>query len=172
MQKFSLALLALAGSLTYSNALTVAEGKAIGSKLLTSMTNTLASGSMQKMADDMFADEIEWIWSGPQVGKGSKEDLVKEFAGSWGAMVSAFNPTHHPYIVVDTGAKKVSVAFDVTITIDGHSLAPCYNTLSSIFTLTVNDEGKVTVWEGMWDSGDVQTAHCMGLVMASKKADL
>ena len=87
-------------------------------------------------------------------------------------MVSAFNPTNHPYIVVDTGAKKVSMAFDVTITIDGHSLAPCYNTLSSIFTLTVNDEGKVTVWEGMWDSGDVQAAHCMGLVMASKKADL
>merc|ERR1719181_81133 len=129
--KLALALFALAASLTSSSALTVAEGRAIGNKIMTSMTSTVSSGSMQAMADDMFADEMEWMWSGPQVGKGTKEDLVKEFAGSWGAMVSAFSPGLQPYIVVDTGAKKISVAGDVTINIDGHSLAPCYNTLSN-----------------------------------------
>lgn len=66
-------------------------------------------------------------------------------------------------------AKKIAVAFDVTITIDGHELGPCYNTLANAWTFTVNDAGKITVWEAMWDSGDAQTGHCMGLVMAHKK---
>lgn len=98
---YNLLLVLAATFASTGNALTVSEGKAIGAKAIASMTETLASGSMTKMADELFADELEWIWSGPQNGKGKKEALVEEFAGSWGAMVSAFNPAT-PYIVVDT----------------------------------------------------------------------
>jgi hypothetical protein len=44
------------------------------------------------MSKKIIADEIEWDWTGPQTGKGSKESLVKEFAETWGAMVLSFMP--------------------------------------------------------------------------------
>lgn len=104
--KFLATLLALAASVLPAESLTASEGEAFGKSILSAMTKTLATGSMEKMADEYFADEIEWIWSGPQVGKGHKSKLVAEFAGSWGAMVSAFNPAPSTMTIVDTPAKQ------------------------------------------------------------------
>ena len=129
-----------------------------------------------------------------QAGKGVRADLVKEMAESWLPMVnllclflaacttliraphtrnwliqvSAFNPSQPTY-VVDTGASKVAMIFDVTLVIDAHVLKPCYNTLAIMWTLTLNSEGQITLWEGLHDTGDAQTGHCMGLAMETMK---
>ena len=108
MQKIILvAVLALACTAN-AKQMTKEEGNQLGNTFLTAMKNTLASGSMQKMADQLFDTNIEYDWSGPQTGKG-KSALVKDFAGTWGAMVSAFLPGT-AYTVTDTKARRVGIA--------------------------------------------------------------
>ena len=75
------------------------------------MTETLATGSMEKMAKAHFASEIAWDWSGPQTGSGKPADLVAEFGATWGSMVSAFQAsTNGKYVIVDTVAKAIQVS--------------------------------------------------------------
>merc|ERR1719506_1609262 len=67
---------------------------------------------MAKMAKKYFAPTIEWDWSGPQTGSGSPDDLVKEFAATWGSMVSVFHPSD-PFVVLS-----------LVINVDGAGKAP------------------------------------------------
>ena len=126
------------------------------------MTETMASGSMAKMAKKYFAPTIEWDWSGPQTGSGSPDDLVKEFAATWGSMVSVFHPSD-PFVVLDSVAKKVAVAFSLVINVDGAGKAPaCLITnIPILFTFTFDDKGKVTKWDGLWDPNDPSLVGCV-----------
>ncbi|KAH8095887.1 amino acid transmembrane transporter [Aureococcus anophagefferens] len=131
-------------------------------KRAAAMTETMASGSMAKMAKKYFAPTIEWDWSGPQTGSGSPDDLVKEFAATWGSMVSVFHPSD-PFVVLDSVAKKVAVAFSLVINVDGAGKAPaCLITNNPIlFTFTFDDKGKVTKWDGLWDPNDPSLVGCV-----------
>ena len=157
-----------------ASALTTAQGTDVAHKFTDAMTETLASGSMAKMSEELFSDEVEWSWAGGQAGKGPKADLVKEFAGSWGAMVSAFLPATHYMVVTDTAARKITLAFDVTININGRGKAPdCFVPLPNVWALTVDDDLKMKKWEGTWDSQDAKMMSCMGKVAAaSAKSEL
>eukprot|EP00940_MAST-03C_sp_MAST-3C-sp2_P002501 g2501.t1 len=150
--------------------ITVSQGEAFGQRAIQAMSETLAKGSMKDMAQELFAEEIEWRWAGGQNGKGSPSALVEEFGNTWGAMVSAFLPSIH-HISVDTNVNKIAVAFDVTINIDGHidGMEPCYNHLPSLFTYTVNDDMKIVLWEGHWDTGDAKTQECFAKVETKRK---
>ena len=166
-------LLLLGAAVKFADAVTPEQGNAIARSMNSLMTKTLASGSMAKMADELFADEIEWVWSGPQEGKGKKEAFVAEFANTWGAIVSAFLPASLVHTVTDPVAKKISFISDVTINLNGKGKVPdCYVTLPTLWVLTVNEELKVTRWEGMWDPADPTMVACMGKVQAAIKEDL
>ena len=169
MQKLILvAVLALACTAN-AKQMTKEEGNQLANTFLDAMRNTLASGSMQKMADQLFDKQIEYEWSGPQTGKGSAA-LVKDFAGTWGAMVANFLPGT-PYTITDTKARRVSIAFDLTININGHGkVKDCFATQPIVFTLTFNDRRKVTKWLGQWDPNDAQMNACMGKIQKHMKA--
>ena len=109
------------------------------------------------------------MWSGPQTGKGSAA-LVKDFAGTWGAMVANFLPGT-PYTITDTKARRVSIAFDLTININGHGkVKDCFATQPILFALTYNTKRRVTQWDGQWDPNDAQMNKCMGLLQKALKA--
>ena len=134
------------------------------------MSETLAKGSMKDMAEELFAEEIEWRWAGGQNGKGPPSALVEEFRNTWGTMVSAYLPSIH-HISVDTNVNKIAVAFDVTVNIDGRikGMEPCYNRAPTLNIFTVNDDMKLVLWEGHWDTGDAKTQECVAKVGAKLK---
>ena len=88
--------------------------------------------------------------------------LVKEFGATWGSMVSVFHPSD-PFVVLDSVAKKVAIAFSLVINVDGAGKAPaCLITNNPIlFTFTFDDKGKVTKWDGLWDPNDPSLVGCV-----------
>lgn len=152
--------------------LTRQEGHEIATKMLSTMSNTLETGSMAAQADEMFAEELEWNWSGPQTGKGPKADLVKEMDAGWARTVSAFL-TSSPFVVTDTKASKISVAFDLYVNADGRGKVPnCYVNVPCVWTFHVNGAKKVVRWDALWDNEDPQMLNCVGKVMAARAAEL
>ena len=104
----------------------------------------MAISDMGPMADKMFADTIEWDWTGPQKGKGTKEALVKEMADTWGSMVSSFTPGD-VIITVDPDASLVAVSLYITININLHGkVANCYPTITGNVQLKLDGENRVT----------------------------
>jgi len=114
------------------------------------------------MGDAWFADKISWEWSGPQTGEGAPADLVKEFDSTWGSMVGSFSPGP-PTVVLDTVAKQIMMVFPLVIDINGSGKAPtCLVKNTPVaFTLTLDDNLKVTKWDGIWDPNQASVVACM-----------
>ena len=101
-----------------ATALTVPEGEKVAETLIGHFVKTLGNDlSMKVMADDLFATDIEYVWSGNQSGKGA-DTLVSDFDGSWGSMVDDFMPSNLN-VVTDTGANTVNMFFNLYINING-----------------------------------------------------
>merc|ERR1719164_194094 len=125
--KFALLLVLFSSVASSVSAITTTEGTALANAVMTSMHSTLHIGDMKPMADELFADQVAWNWSGPQNGKGTRNDFVQEFANTWGGMVSAFLPGTVS-AVTDTVANVVSFYGEVTINFNGRGLLDeaCY----------------------------------------------
>ena len=63
--KQKLFLLLLLASFPSSSALTVTEGRAVGARLLSRMTEGFAMNSIETLADELIADEIEYAYCLP-----------------------------------------------------------------------------------------------------------
>lgn len=121
---------------------------------------------------DLFADEVEWVFSGDMKGKGSKADYFETLKKSWGALVSKFDYNVRG-ATVDTVAGKIYVTFDVFLVINGHGAVPMEDSLffggHNIFELTVDKDHKITKWEGHWNPVDPDLEAKVGAVMAAVK---
>ncbi len=115
------------------------------------------------MGDTWFAPTISWEWSGPQVGEGTPADLVKEFDSTWGSMTGSFSPGK-PMVILDSVAKSVMMVFDLVIDINASGKAPtCLMDNKPVaFTLTFDDDMKVTKWDGFWDPNEPTLVECIG----------
>ena len=132
----------------------------------------MAISDMGPMADKMFADTIEWDWTGPQKGKGTKEALVKEFADTWGSMVSSFTPGD-VIITVDPDASLVAVSLYITININLHGkVANCYPTITGNVQLKLDGENRITYWQFLWDNQDPKLVSCVGKAQAFLSKEL
>lgn len=141
---------------------------------LTEFSNQISINDMTPMSEKMFADEIEWNWTGPQTGKGKKEELVEEFSMTWGSLVSSFMPGYDSAnIAVDPDARIVSIGFDTTINVDVHGkVDPCYAYNPCSIQLHLNDANKVFYWQFLWDSTDPVMNDCLDKAFTFLESEL
>lgn len=142
--------------------LTRDEGVTFSNDFLKEFENQIAINDMGPMSEKMFADEIEWDWTGPQNGKGTKEELVAEFANTWGALVSSFMPGYYSsHVVVDPEAGVVAINFDTTINLNLHGkMEDCYVSAPCAIQLKLNEDNKIFYWQFLWDSTDETMLDC------------
>jgi hypothetical protein len=150
----------LATTTCASPILTADEGEQIG----TAFMDTLRSGFA---ADDfstqhpMFADHVDWDWSGGVVGSGTRDDYYDTLATTWQPLVSSFQPSN-VMVVTDTERGIISLPHELVINIDGRGNAPtCLFAGANVFELHVGRDHKITQFRGLWDSNNVDMNRCI-----------
>merc|ERR1719473_671093 len=112
-----------------------------------------------------MAETVEWEWSGEVSGSGTQAEYYKVLEGSWQAVVSEFLPSN-VFPVVDTAKGEIAIAFELYLNINGRGKGPeCFWHGRDIFTITVNDDRKITRFEGIWDPLDAEMNACLGSAM-------
>ena len=109
----------------------------------------------------LFADEVEWDWSGDLKGSGSKDDFFRVMGETWQPAVSSFLALNI-FPVVDPGAGVVALAFEEVINIDGRGKGPtCLYAGNNIFTLSVDGSNKIKKFAGLWNADDKELKACL-----------
>jgi hypothetical protein len=119
-----------------------------------------------ELLDWAVADELSWDWSDGTKGNGSKADIFGIFAKSWGFMVGQMIPTG-ALVTIDPDNSKICISCTVNLLIDG-GLPEEKNLVSNniIFLLTVNQDMKITAWDGIWNNKFPAMLEALGAVSA------
>jgi hypothetical protein len=120
---------------------------------------------------DMFADELEWVFSGDMEGKGSGADYLETLKNSWGALVSKTDYTVRG-ATVDTVAGTIYFTHEVFLLIDGHGAVKTKDSMffgRNFYAITLDKDHKITKWEAHWNSVDPDLEAKAGAVMAAAK---
>lgn len=140
--------------------LTVEEGRRIGTSFMDTLQSGFASNDFSAQYA-MFADHVDWDWSGGVVGSGSRQDYYDTLARTWQPLVSSFQPSDL-MIVTDTDQGIIALPHELVINIDGRGRSPtCLFRGKNLFEIHVDDDHKITRFRGLWDPNDADMNRCI-----------
>jgi len=139
--------------------------------------NDFSSNEAEDRAEEVFADNVAWDWSGGVKGKGSPADLIGTLSKTWLPMISYYAATDK-HITVDPIAGEIYISHVNTLFMDGHGLLRVDEDTTSrnniMFEFHVQKfDGYLlaTHWRGVWDSKDPGLVANVKAVTAAMNSD-
>mgnify|MGYP002631325866 CR=1 FL=1 len=140
----------------------------IGMTFMDTMRSGFAANDFSAQ-HSMFADHVEWDWSGGVSGSGTRDDYYETLGVTWQPLVSSFLPSNL-MVVTDTARGVIAVPHELVINIDGRGNAPaCLFRGRNVFELHVDEAHQITRFSGLWDPNDVDMNHC---IQEASKSDI